>query len=54
MMTTAHAVVFAQKTVRIGTIGITQVVQPPLAFGWSFVLLGERLDGWQLVGIDRA
>ena len=48
----AHGLmVFAQKTVAIGTIGITQVIQPPLAFVWSFLLLGERLNGWQLVGI---
>jgi drug/metabolite transporter (DMT)-like permease len=48
----AHGLmVFAQKTIPIGTIGITQVIQPPLAFVWSFLLLGERLNGWQLVGI---
>jgi drug/metabolite transporter (DMT)-like permease len=48
----AHGLmVFAQKTIAIGTIGITQVIQPPLAFVWSFLLLGERLNGWQLVGI---
>ncbi|HEY4608316.1 MAG TPA: DMT family transporter [Ilumatobacteraceae bacterium] len=48
----AHGLmVFAQRTVQIGTIGITQVIQPPLAFVWSFLLLGERLNGWQLVGM---
>ena len=48
----AHGLmVFAQRTIAIGTIGITQVIQPPLAFIWSFLLLGERLNGWQLVGI---
>jgi drug/metabolite transporter (DMT)-like permease len=48
----AHGLmVFAQKTVAIGTIGITQVIQPPLAFVWSFLLLDERLNGRQLVGI---
>ena len=48
----AHGLmVFAQKTVPIGTIGITQVIQPPLAFVWSFLLLGERLNGRQVVGI---
>jgi len=48
----AHGLmVFAQKTVPIGTIGITQVIQPPLAFVWSFLLLGERLNGGQFVGI---
>ena len=48
----AHGLmVFAQRTIPIGTIGITQVIQPPLAFLWSFLLLGERLNGRQLVGI---
>jgi len=48
----AHGLmVFAQKTIPIGTIGITQVIQPPLAFVWSFLILGERLNGWQIVGI---
>jgi drug/metabolite transporter (DMT)-like permease len=48
----AHGLmVFAQKSIPIGTIGITQVIQPPLAFVWSFLLLGERLNGRQLVGI---
>jgi drug/metabolite transporter (DMT)-like permease len=48
----AHGLmVFAQKTIPIGTIGITQVIQPPLAFVWSFLLLGERLNGEQFVGI---
>jgi drug/metabolite transporter (DMT)-like permease len=48
----AHGLmVFAQKTIAIGTIGITQVIQPPLAFVWSFLLLGERLNGRQVIGI---
>jgi drug/metabolite transporter (DMT)-like permease len=48
----AHGLmVFAQKTIPIGTIGITQVIQPVLAVVWSFLLLGERLNGWQSVGI---
>jgi drug/metabolite transporter (DMT)-like permease len=48
----AHGLmVFAQRTIPIGTIGITQVIQPPLAFVWSFLLLGEQLNGRQLVGI---
>jgi drug/metabolite transporter (DMT)-like permease len=48
----AHGLmVFAQRTIAIGTIGITQVIQPPLAFIWSFLLLGERLNGRQLIGI---
>ena len=48
----AHGLmVFAQKTIQIGTIGITQVVQPVLAVVWSFLLLGERLRHWQMIGI---
>ena len=48
----AHGLmVFAQKTIQIGTIGIAQVVQPALAVVWSFLLLGERLRHWQMVGI---
>ena len=48
----AHGLmVFAQKTIPIGTIGIAQVVQPALAVVWSFLLLGETLRGWQIVGI---
>jgi drug/metabolite transporter (DMT)-like permease len=48
----AHGLmVFAQKTIQIGTIGIAQVVQPALAVVWSFLLLGERLGHWQIIGI---
>jgi drug/metabolite transporter (DMT)-like permease len=48
----AHGLlVFAQKTIQIGTIGISQVVQPAMAVLWSFVLLGETLRGRQMVGI---
>jgi drug/metabolite transporter (DMT)-like permease len=48
----AHGLmVFAQKTIQIGTIGIAQVVQPALAVVWSFLLLGERLRHWQIAGI---
>jgi len=43
--------VFAQRTVEIGTIGIAQVVQPALAAVWSFALLGETVNGAQVVGI---
>jgi drug/metabolite transporter (DMT)-like permease len=49
---TAHGLmVFAQKTIQIGTIGIAQVVQPALAVVWSFLLLGETLRGGQIAGI---
>ena len=43
--------VFAQKTIQIGTIGIAQVAQPALAVVWSFLLLGEVVNGWQVAGI---
>jgi drug/metabolite transporter (DMT)-like permease len=43
--------VFAQKSIPIGTIGIVQVIQPALAVVWSFLLLGETLNRWQAVGI---
>ena len=45
----AHGLmVFAQRTIQIGTIGIAQVVQPALAVVWSFLLLGETLRQWQV------
>jgi drug/metabolite transporter (DMT)-like permease len=48
----AHGfLVFAQRTVQIGTIGIAQVAQPALAVVWSFLLLGETLRQWQVLGI---
>jgi drug/metabolite transporter (DMT)-like permease len=48
----AHGLlVFAQKTIQIGTIGIAQVAQPALAVVWSFLLLGETVRTWQIVGI---
>ena len=43
--------VYAQRTIQIGTIGISQVVQPALAVVWSFLLLGETLRGPQVLGI---
>ena len=36
--------VYAQKTIQIGTIGIAQVAQPALAVVWSFLLLGEVVN----------
>jgi drug/metabolite transporter (DMT)-like permease len=51
----AHGLmVFAQKTIQIGTIGITQVIQPALAVVWSFLLLGETLRREQAVGVAVA
>jgi drug/metabolite transporter (DMT)-like permease len=48
----AHGLlVYAQRTIQIGTIGIAQVVQPALAVTWSFLLLGETLRDPQVVGI---
>ncbi len=48
----AHGLlVFAQKTIQIGTIGIAQVAQPALAVVWSFLLLGETVRPWQVAGI---
>jgi len=48
----AHGLmVFAQRTIQIGTIGIAQVAQPALAVVWSFLLLGETLRQWQVLGI---
>jgi drug/metabolite transporter (DMT)-like permease len=48
----AHGLlVFAQKTIQIGTIAISQVAQPALAVVWSFLLLGETLRSWQVTGI---
>jgi drug/metabolite transporter (DMT)-like permease len=51
----AHGLlVFAQKTIQIGTIGISQVIQPALAVTWSFLLLGEHLQSAQALGIAVA
>ena len=43
--------VYAQKTIQIGTISISQVAQPALAGVWSVLLLGEVLNLRQVVGI---
>jgi drug/metabolite transporter (DMT)-like permease len=43
--------VFAQRSIAIGTIGISQVVQPVLAVLWSFLLLGETVNHDQVVGM---
>jgi drug/metabolite transporter (DMT)-like permease len=43
--------VFAQKTIQIGTIAIAQVAQPALAVVWSFLLLGEVVNARQMLGI---
>jgi drug/metabolite transporter (DMT)-like permease len=46
--------VYAQKTIQIGTISISQVVQPAVAVVWSFLLLGETVEVEQAVGITIA
>jgi drug/metabolite transporter (DMT)-like permease len=46
--------VYAQKTIQIGTISIAQVVNPVLAVVWSFLLLGETLRLGQAIGIAVA
>jgi drug/metabolite transporter (DMT)-like permease len=43
--------IYAQKTIQIGTIGIAQDAQPALAVVWSFLLLGEVLTVRQGLGI---
>jgi drug/metabolite transporter (DMT)-like permease len=43
--------VFAQKTIQIGTIAIAQVAQPALAVVWSFLVLGEVGNQRQMAGI---
>jgi drug/metabolite transporter (DMT)-like permease len=43
--------VYAQKTIQIGTIGIAQVAQPALAVVWSYLLLAEVINGRQALGI---
>ena len=43
--------VFAQKSIQIGTIGIAQVAQPALAVVWSFLVLGEVVGDRQVAGI---
>jgi drug/metabolite transporter (DMT)-like permease len=43
--------VFAQKSIQIGTISISQVAQPALAVVWSYLLLGEVINPKQALGI---
>jgi drug/metabolite transporter (DMT)-like permease len=50
-ITAQGLLVYAQKTVQIGTIGISQQVQPALAVVWSYLLLGEVINGRQALGI---
>jgi drug/metabolite transporter (DMT)-like permease len=43
--------VYAQRTIQIGTIGIAQEMQPALAVVWSVLILDETVNGWQVLGI---
>lgn len=49
-VTAQGLMVFAQRSIGIGTIGIAQVAQPVLALLWSFLLLGETVNGRQAAG----
>jgi drug/metabolite transporter (DMT)-like permease len=50
-ITAQGLLVYAQKTIQIGTIGISQQLQPALAVVWSYLLLGEVINGRQALGI---
>ena len=50
-ITAQGLLVYAQKTVQIGTISIAQVAQPALAVVWSYLLLAEIINGRQALGI---
>jgi drug/metabolite transporter (DMT)-like permease len=48
----AHGlIVFAQRSVPVGTIGLLQVAQPALAVLWAYLLLDQTLLPIQLVGM---
>jgi drug/metabolite transporter (DMT)-like permease len=50
--TFAHGlIVFAQRTVPVGTISIMQVAQPALAVGWAYLLLSQSIRPIQLAGM---
>jgi drug/metabolite transporter (DMT)-like permease len=50
-ITAQGLLVYAQKTIQIGTIGIAQFAQPALAVVWSYLLLAEVINGRQALGI---
>jgi len=50
-ITAQGLLVYAQKTIQIGTISIAQIVQPALAVVWSYLLLSEVINDRQAVGI---
>jgi drug/metabolite transporter (DMT)-like permease len=50
-ITAQGLLVYAQKTIQIGTISIAQIAQPALAVVWSYLLLSEVINGYQALGI---
>ncbi len=51
----AHGLmVFAQKSVPMGTVTVAQVSQPVLATTWSYLLLDEAVNGRQVAGMAVA
>jgi drug/metabolite transporter (DMT)-like permease len=50
-ITAQGLLVYAQKTIQIGTISIAQIVQPALAVVWSYLLLSEVINDRQALGI---
>ena len=50
-ITAQGLLVYAQKSIQLGTIGVAQQAQPALAVIWSFLILGEVINGRQGVGI---
>src|SRR4029078_8719192 len=50
-ITAQGLLIYAQKTIQIGTIGIAQIAQPALAVVWASLLLGEVINSRQMVGI---
>jgi drug/metabolite transporter (DMT)-like permease len=50
-ITAQGLLVYAQKTIQIGTIAIAQIVQPALAVVWSYLLLSEVINNRQALGI---
>jgi drug/metabolite transporter (DMT)-like permease len=50
-ITAQGLLVYAQKSIQLGTIGIAQQAQPALAVIWSFLILAEVINGRQAVGI---
>ncbi len=50
-ITAQGLLVYAQKTIQIGTISIAQVAQPALAVVWSYLLLSEVINSRQAIGI---